>query len=146
MSDDMWKAWATDETTLEEAFNTIDGDGGGTIDMEELGNTFRKFGGNVSQAELDGIVEIVDADGDGQPEFLAVGSSAGTLQYFLRNGDGSYTEQTGADNPFDFLAGEPDSAPAFVPASALALTRTTPVSKCRYSSFHMSAVQFWQCF
>jgi Ca2+-binding EF-hand superfamily protein/CBS-domain-containing membrane protein len=54
------------EKELEEAFNTIDDDGGGTIDMDELAEAFRKYGEKVSQEELDGIVKIVDADGDGE--------------------------------------------------------------------------------
>lgn len=54
------------EKELEEAFNTIDDDGGGTIDMDELEAAFKKYGEKVSQEELDGIIKIVDADGDGE--------------------------------------------------------------------------------
>eukprot|EP01043_Picozoa_sp_COSAG02_P049835 COSAG02_NODE_5050_length_4694_cov_6.388466_3_plen_744_part_00 len=63
------------EKELEEAFNTIDDDGGGTIDMDELASAFKKYGEKVSQEELDGIIKIVDADGDGEidlDEFKAI--------------------------------------------------------------------------
>ena len=53
------------EKELEEAFNAIDDDGGGSIDMGELTECFKKYGEKVSQEELDGIIKIMDADGDG---------------------------------------------------------------------------------
>ena len=30
-----------------------------------------------------------------------LGNAEGTLQYFQNDGNGNFTEQTGADNPFD---------------------------------------------
>ena len=63
------------EKELEEAFNTMDGDGGGKIDMDELAQAFKKYGEKVSQEELDGIIRIVDRDDDGEidlDEFKAI--------------------------------------------------------------------------
>ena len=69
----------TQEKELEDAFNAIDEDGGGTVDMGELKECFRKYGERVSPEELDGIIQIVDADGDGEidvHEFKAIMMSA----------------------------------------------------------------------
>ena len=63
------------EKELEEAFNAIDADGGGSIEMDELAGCFKQYGEKVSQEELDGIIKIVDADGDGAidlDEFKAI--------------------------------------------------------------------------
>ena len=68
---------------LEEAFNAIDEDGGGSIDMEELGGAFKKYGERVSQEELDGIVKIVDADGDGACHETAAGLRRDMPKYEL---------------------------------------------------------------
>ena len=51
---------------LETAFNVIDADGGGTIDMEELAEAFKIYGEKVTDDEMSGIMAIVDADGDGE--------------------------------------------------------------------------------
>jgi hypothetical protein len=54
------------EQDLQDAFNTIDVDGGGSIDMTELAGAFQKYGEKVSQGDLDGIIAIIDTDGDGE--------------------------------------------------------------------------------
>ena len=58
------------EKELRLAFDVLDEDGGGTIDMNELTDAFLKFGEKVSQEELDGVVKIVDTDGVRQRCFL----------------------------------------------------------------------------
>ena len=57
------------EKELRLAFDVLDDDGGGTIDMTELTEAFVKFGEKVTQAELDDVVKMVDRDGDGEIDF-----------------------------------------------------------------------------
>ena len=60
---------------LKEAFNLFDQDGGGDIDVEELGTVMRALGEHPTEEELQEAVDEVDADGDGTvdfPEFLAM--------------------------------------------------------------------------
>jgi len=60
---------------FKEAFSLFDKDGDGTINTEELGNTMRSLGQNPTEAELQDMVDEIDADGNGAidfPEFLTM--------------------------------------------------------------------------
>lgn len=52
-----------------EAFSLFDKDGDGTITTQELGTVMRSLGQNPTEAELDELVEEVDADGSGTIDF-----------------------------------------------------------------------------
>eukprot|EP00887_Chlorella_sp_A99_P007274 scaffold2.g7274.t1 len=65
----------TDEQVAEmkEAFALFDRDGDGTITTKELGTVMRSLGQNPTEAELQDMINEVDADGNGTidfPEFL----------------------------------------------------------------------------
>jgi Ca2+-binding EF-hand superfamily protein len=51
---------------LQEAFNAIDDDGGGTIDREELSDAFKKYGEPVTDAECNELIEMADKEGKGE--------------------------------------------------------------------------------
>ena len=60
---------------FKEAFDIFDVDGGGTITAEELGEVMRSLGQKPTRAQLDAMVNEIDADGDGAidfPEFLTM--------------------------------------------------------------------------
>ncbi|CEP11988.1 hypothetical protein [Parasitella parasitica] len=52
-----------------EAFQLFDKDGNGSISAPELGVVLRTFGMNPSEAELQDMVDDVDADGNGNIDF-----------------------------------------------------------------------------
>lgn len=59
---------------FKEAFSLFDKDGDGTITTKELGTVMRSLGQNPSEAELQDMINEVDADGNGTidfPEFLS---------------------------------------------------------------------------
>ena len=60
---------------LKEAFSLFDKDGDGTITTKELGTVMRSLGQNPTEAELQDMINEVDADENGTidfPEFLTM--------------------------------------------------------------------------
>ncbi|KAK3257542.1 hypothetical protein CYMTET_33372 [Cymbomonas tetramitiformis] len=60
---------------IKEAFSLFDKDGDGTITTKELGTVMRSLGQNPTEAELQDMINEVDADGNGTvdfPEFLTL--------------------------------------------------------------------------
>ena len=60
---------------FKEAFSLFDKDGDGTITSKELGTVMRSLGQNPTEAELQDMINEVDADGNGTidfPEFLTM--------------------------------------------------------------------------
>jgi len=60
---------------FKEAFSLFDKDGDGTITTLELGTVMRSLGQNPTEAELQDMINEVDADGDNMidfPEFLTM--------------------------------------------------------------------------
>uniref|UniRef100_A0A8K9WS79 Calmodulin 1b n=1 Tax=Oncorhynchus mykiss TaxID=8022 RepID=A0A8K9WS79_ONCMY len=79
------KAWSRSSTAdqlteeqiaeFKEAFSLFDKDGDGTITTKELGTVMRSLGQNPTEAELQDMINEVDADGNGTidfPEFLTM--------------------------------------------------------------------------
>lgn len=54
------------EQELINAFKVFDKDNSGTISTEELRNVLRSLGENLTDAELDEMVNMADVNGDGQ--------------------------------------------------------------------------------
>ena len=54
---------------FKEAFSLFDKDGDGTITTKELGTVMRSLGQNPTEAELQDMVNEVDADGNGTIDF-----------------------------------------------------------------------------
>lgn len=54
-------------TEFKEAFSLFDKDGDGTITTKELGTVMRSLGQNPTEAELQDMINEVDADGEHSP-------------------------------------------------------------------------------
>jgi calmodulin len=69
---------------FKEAFSLFDKDGDGTITTKELGTVMRSLGQNPTEAELQDMINEVDADGEWEwgadGNFFLVGRAAG--QFF----------------------------------------------------------------
>ena len=60
---------------FKEAFEIFDQDGDGSISASELGNVMQSLGIQITQTELEDMINDVDADGNGSidfPEFVAL--------------------------------------------------------------------------
>lgn len=60
---------------FKEAFSLFDKEGNGTVTTKELGTVMRSLGQNPTEAELQDMINEVDADGIGTidfPEFLSL--------------------------------------------------------------------------
>ena len=57
---------------FKEAFSLFDKDGDGTITTKELGTVMRSLGQNPTEAELQDMINEVDADGSGTIDFPEV--------------------------------------------------------------------------
>lgn len=55
--------WSLFKTEFKEAFSLFDKDGDGTITTKELGTVMRSLGQNPTEAELQDMINEVDADG-----------------------------------------------------------------------------------
>ena len=56
------------QTEFKEAFSLFDKDGDGTITTKELGTVMRSLGQNPTEAELQDMINEVDADGERERE------------------------------------------------------------------------------
>ena len=65
---------------FKEAFSLFDKDGDGTITTKELGTVMRSLGQNPTEAELQDMVNEVDADGNGTIGALPLLTSCGIWQ------------------------------------------------------------------
>ncbi|KAK3317204.1 hypothetical protein B0T22DRAFT_164704 [Podospora appendiculata] len=57
------------EQELLNAFKVFDQDGSGTISTEELRNVLRSLGENLTDAELDEMIQMADKNGDGHIDY-----------------------------------------------------------------------------
>ena len=57
---------------FKEAFSLFDKDGDGTITTKELGTVMRSLGQNPTEAELQDMINEVDADGEFRPGSLSL--------------------------------------------------------------------------
>ena len=67
---------------FKEAFSLFDKDGDGTITTKELGTVMRSLGQNPTEAELQDMINEVDADGE--QSCLWITSSSGHRRLWLR--------------------------------------------------------------
>ena len=71
----MEKLTKQEHSDYEDAFKVFDKDNDGTITVTELGDVMRKLNMNPTDAELQDLVNEVDADGNGDvdlPEFISL--------------------------------------------------------------------------
>lgn len=92
--------------TIESLIN----DGNGVFtEVASSSNPFRVLNGNGTTNTRPTFADV-DADGDAD---AFVGVFNGTIRSFENDGDGNFTELTGANNPLNGVAVEANSAPAF---------------------------------
>lgn len=75
------KAGALTRSTVRKVFDSLDTDGNGTLDREEVGKAGQTLGQSLTSEELDTAMQQMDNDGDGSvdfKEFLAFWVSGGT--------------------------------------------------------------------
>ena len=58
------------EQCLQESFQFFDQDGNGLISASELKNVMKKFGENLSEEEVDAMIQAADMQGDGHIEYF----------------------------------------------------------------------------
>lgn len=93
-------------TEFKEAFSLFDKDGDGTITTKELGTVMRSLGQNPTEAELQDMINEVDADGEpapragGQPPPSAPGEPPCGMdgQRLLRQGPGVVSSGPGPEH------------------------------------------------
>ena len=66
------KATAQDDKELREAFNAFDNDGSGFISKDELKQVMKATGANLSEKEIDEMIQAADFDGDNQVSFEGI--------------------------------------------------------------------------
>eukprot|EP00961_Rhodomonas_salina_P014377 193043-Rhodomonas_salina.5 len=76
---------ASDREEFRELFNSIDSDGGGAIDLDELGEMMELLGRPMSREKLQKMMSEVDTDGGGSIDFeefcqLVVNQSANEVK------------------------------------------------------------------
>ena len=60
---------ADEHVAWRKTFQTYDRDGGGDVDLKELGLMFRQLGMTPAESEMMALIEEVDADGSGTVDF-----------------------------------------------------------------------------
>lgn len=76
----MLKCYLCECTEFKEAFSLFDKDGDGTITTKELGTVMRSLGQNPTEAELQDMINEVDADGEDERYIRYI---KGTIMAFL---------------------------------------------------------------
>ncbi|KAG1841451.1 calmodulin, partial [Suillus subalutaceus] len=75
-------------TEFKEAFALFDIDGDGSITTKELGTVMRSIGQNPTEAELQDMINEVDADGNGTLDFTEEDEIKEAFKVFDEDGNG----------------------------------------------------------